>query len=493
MMLAHRQWADAHAAILAALGDGRRWVAVVGPSGVGKTMLLRDIARTLASESGKEIRNATQTAKHPMLVVATGANGTALLDDADGLSESLLAGLSAADGPRCVFAGSPDLAGRLRRIVRETRIVALDTLPPLEARAYLSLWLEREQLSPKFFEPEAAAELIAAAEGTPRTLSKLAHRAAQIAASEDARRVGPHHVREAISPPEVIPPSPPDTSPDRTQSVGRKVPARRIAAVALALAACLGALVVLYHAVGSVEGAARQTMAMLHAVAAPARLAPAPAPAPESLAAPRAVAAPQPPAAPPASAPLASAVRVPATVLLPSPVAAPPPASPPAPALPGSAALPAPAAPQPSKVALVALLPRSSSPASDAARLGPRASLAAASAIRPTLWDSTNAHLPRPAPAAQSLGAAFPVPDLPSTRTAAAEPPAASVPGLLLIVRGGETLGDMYARVYRGVVPPPFEDVAAANPKHFRPGDVLTFPPPPGGWKKPHTASVALP
>jgi hypothetical protein len=42
-------------------------------------------------------------------------------------------------------------------------------------------------------------------------------------------------------------------------------------------------------------------------------------------------------------------------------------------------------------------------------------------------------------------------------------------------------------------VPPPLEAVAAANPKHVKPGDVLTFPPPPGGWKKQRTASRALP
>ena len=209
-MLAHRQWADARASVLAALEDGCRWVAVVGPPGVGKTMLVRDIARTLASDSGKDIRNATPTAKHTMLIVAAGPNGTALLDDADGLSETMLAGLSAPAGPRCVFAGSPDLAGRVRAVVAETRIVVLDRLPPTEARAYLALWLDRENLSAKFFEPQATAELIAAAQGVPRSLSKLAHRAVQIAASEDARRVGAAHVREAISPPADMPAPQPD-------------------------------------------------------------------------------------------------------------------------------------------------------------------------------------------------------------------------------------------------------------------------------------------
>ena len=95
--------------------------------------------------------------------------------------------------------------------------------------------------------------------------------------------------------------------------------------------------------------------------------------------------------------------------------------------------------------------------------------------------------------AAPPLVAAIPSPELARDEAAAAGPPAAAAPGLLLIVHDGETLSSLYSKVYRGVVPPPLEAVAAANPKHVKPGDVLTFPPPPGGWKKQRTASRALP
>jgi hypothetical protein len=101
--------------------------------------------------------------------------------------------------------------------------------------------------------------------------------------------------------------------------------------------------------------------------------------------------------------------------------------------------------------------------------------------------------VPPPVPAALHLAAAIPAPVLVPSPIVPVEVQPASVPGLLLIVRGGDTLSTLYDQVYRGVVPPPFEAVAAANPKHVRPGDVLTFPPPPGGWKKQRTATAAIP
>jgi hypothetical protein len=41
----------------------------------------------------------------------------------------------------------------------------------------------------------------------------------------------------------------------------------------------------------------------------------------------------------------------------------------------------------------------------------------------------------------------------------------------------------MYARVYRGLEPPPFTDVLAANADPIRPGSLVVFPEPPKGWE----------
>lgn len=93
--------------------------------------------------------------------------------------------------------------------------------------------------------------------------------------------------------------------------------------------------------------------------------------------------------------------------------------------------------------------------------------------------------------------AATPVPPSPSASVpvdeqalspTASEPEGA--PGLLVKVRSGETLQTLYLRVYRGLVPPPFESVAALNPERIRPGDIVIFPTPVNGWAERNDADA---
>ena len=77
--------------------------------------------------------------------------------------------------------------------------------------------------------------------------------------------------------------------------------------------------------------------------------------------------------------------------------------------------------------------------------------------------------------------------------TRAIETPPASVParpvsasshtsGLVLLAGPGDDLASLYAKVYRGVTPPPFDAVEAANRAPVTPGTLVIFPAPPGGW-----------
>ena len=89
-------------------------------------------------------------------------------------------------------------------------------------------------------------------------------------------------------------------------------------------------------------------------------------------------------------------------------------------------------------------------------------------------------------------------PPLPATPPAAMEPagPGASAvagqpaptrsggPGLLLVAQAGDTMQTLYSRVYRGLRPPPYSEVVAANPAPVQPGAVVVFPAPPDGWTK---------
>ncbi len=80
-----------------------------------------------------------------------------------------------------------------------------------------------------------------------------------------------------------------------------------------------------------------------------------------------------------------------------------------------------------------------------------------------------------PPPIALSQAAAVPVNPV--------VPPRSS-PGLILVAGADDTLPALYARVYRGVTPPPYSDVLAANHSPVRPGDLLIFPEPPNGWSR---------
>jgi hypothetical protein len=95
---------------------------------------------------------------------------------------------------------------------------------------------------------------------------------------------------------------------------------------------------------------------------------------------------------------------------------------------------------------------------------------------------------PSPAPTVVASAAAVAVPALAPGELPAADPPHGPASGLLLIAMTDEALVSLYAKVYQGVSPPPFEAVAAINPMHPHRGDLLNFPEPTGGWKLRRTA-----
>ena len=54
--------------------------------------------------------------------------------------------------------------------------------------------------------------------------------------------------------------------------------------------------------------------------------------------------------------------------------------------------------------------------------------------------------------------------------------------GLVLIATAGDNIASLYRRVYRGVEPPPYTQVVAANRAPIRQGSLVVFPEPPHGW-----------
>ena len=86
---------------------------------------------------------------------------------------------------------------------------------------------------------------------------------------------------------------------------------------------------------------------------------------------------------------------------------------------------------------------------------------------------------------AQVLVAQTPAPD--QSAPGRTEPPVAPGvpgPGLVLVAAAGDDMPKLFARVYRGVVPPPYAAVVAANSMPIRPGALVIFPEPPHGWSR---------
>jgi type II secretory pathway predicted ATPase ExeA len=54
--------------------------------------------------------------------------------------------------------------------------------------------------------------------------------------------------------------------------------------------------------------------------------------------------------------------------------------------------------------------------------------------------------------------------------------------GLVLIAAEGDNIANLYSRVYRGLEPPPYTEVVAANRWPIKKGSLVIFPEPPHGW-----------
>jgi type II secretory pathway predicted ATPase ExeA len=120
-------------------------------------------------------------------------------------------------------------------------------------------------------------------------------------------------------------------------------------------------------------------------------------------------------------------------------------------------------------------------------------------AVSPDADDSLPAGRPLapPEPSLADLSASPPsgLPsDAPASRDAAGRPEPASglgdpaapakagAPGLVVVAGSGDSMATLYAKVYRGLKPPPYPAVVAINRLPVKPGDLVIFPQPPDGW-----------
>ncbi|WP_169742788.1 AAA family ATPase [Muricoccus aerilatus] len=192
----HAGWAAARRAILQAFATGEHLVALLGPPGVGKTCLLRDIEAALRPQSIRVQRLESGDAAEGALEARPDTE-VLLVDEADRMSEAALEEVAEREGCFAVLVGLPALARRIAPWPH--RVVKLDAIPQAEIRSYLAARMIIAELDSSRLTDEAAAALSELSAGTPRLLNLLLAMAFHEADMTGQRDVTASHVREAAA------------------------------------------------------------------------------------------------------------------------------------------------------------------------------------------------------------------------------------------------------------------------------------------------------
>ncbi len=188
-IVVHPGWAAAWHAVLDALSRPGL-IAVLGPSGAGKTLFLQALTRALRQAGWDALllqHGAGEGAGNPQIV---------LIDQADRLPGAVLDVLARQARP-CVLAGPPALLERFSELPAGLSIVTLGPLAPSDVGPFLAAQLAQSGQPADLLHPDAVAALARHAAGSARAVQTLAGLAVFLARLEDAPQVSAAHVAEA--------------------------------------------------------------------------------------------------------------------------------------------------------------------------------------------------------------------------------------------------------------------------------------------------------
>jgi AAA ATPase domain len=192
----HAAWETACDCLATIADPAPRTFALLGPSGVGKTLLLRELTQTLAdtelvSLRGREDQIPADLGSTPDQVV--------LIDDADEMDTAALESLVRHGSARLVLAGPPSLGERLKALSPQVVIVPLAPLARTEVAGFLAGLFIGAGESPDLLSKQAIERIGLYASGVPRALSSITRTACMLACSEGATRVEGPHVDVAVA------------------------------------------------------------------------------------------------------------------------------------------------------------------------------------------------------------------------------------------------------------------------------------------------------
>ncbi len=444
----HPAWCAARERVLRAAAAGPVTLAILGPAGTGKTLLLQELAGSLRGQ-GRDVTLVRQGD----LPFELRAGGVFLVDEAARLDQEGLDRLAAQSLGIVVLADLPRFARRLDSLALPPVVVPLRPLSADEMRRFAAEWLSRSGQSRVVLE-EALDRVIARSQGIPRVASGILKAVLAMADAAGQVSIGAADIEEVVQfrldrmeaeatlapAPELgmdvaqpVPDRPgtpdlPGRPPGPRLATGRPAVRRRMrrnTSAALAVAS-LAALAVVAVRQGPAWWPDSPGRLALRLPSEPALLPPSPFLAPSE-------------AAERAAVPDIAPGDLAATEL-------------------AQAALPEPA---------------------EAARPNP-----AGAASPVAVADHSTAALEAETPALAVAGPPFPARAGRDPEIALEPPRRSGSPGLVLLARAGDTMERLYRSVYRGVEPPPFADVASTNRLPLRPGALVVFPAPVQGWRQ---------